>query len=333
MRNACLLCFALIVSAGISIASADPASELSSFSIFDKVDLGQLAKSDAKTAHGPPMRNPRFLSVQSVYVMPGSPAQHLEAMRNWNPTEHHEPKVYLHGDLSGSPSEAAFAKLKSAPDNGPVRAFVNATTKMANELQLSREESAKWKGGNGALSGAGGDFWIGVLAARGRAFSSGGTSAQPPYDHAGPAVRPGDELNGLLREQGKIRKQFAGLLDSTGIGRGAGSLKPDLYWELLNADDVAVATLGAFYSRNTGGNAQAADTFYYASGGYYVTLTLQQMWPVDVNGKPHTLIWRGDMVSSASLADLHGVEKLGSESAMMKDIAKSIALFRRESAH
>src|SRR5207244_6736948 len=82
--------------------------------------------------------------------MPGSPAQRLEAMRNWNPTEHHEPKVYLHGDLSGSPSEAAFAKLKSAPDNGPVRAFVNATTKMANELQLSREESAKWKGGNGA---------------------------------------------------------------------------------------------------------------------------------------------------------------------------------------
>ena len=332
MRNACLLCFALIVSAGISIASADPASELSSFSIFDKAELGQLAKSDAKTAHGPPMSNPRFLSVQSVYVMPGSPAQHLEAMRNWNPTEHREPKVYLHGDLPGSPSEAAFAKLKSAPDNAPVRAFANATTKMANELQLSREEAAKWKGGNGTLSSAGGDFWIGVLAARARAFSSGGTSAQPPYDHAGPAVRPGDELNGLLREQGKIRKQFAGLLESTGIGRGAGSLKPDLYWELLNADDVAVATLGAFYSRNAGGKVQAADTFYYASGGYYVTLTLHQMWPVDVNGKPHTLTWRGDMVSSASLSDLHGVEKLGSESAMMKDIAKSIALFRRESA-
>ena len=80
-------------------------------------------------------------------------------------------------------------------------------------------------------------------------------------------MRPGDELNGLLREQAKIRKQFAGLLDSTGIGRGAGSLKPDLYWELLNADDAAVATLGASYSRNSGGNVQAADTFYYASGG------------------------------------------------------------------
>jgi hypothetical protein len=332
MRNGRLLCLALTLSAGIVTASADPVSELSTFSIFDKIDLAQLAKSDAKTAHGPPMSNPRFLSVQSVYVMPGSPAQHLEAMRNWNPTEHHEPKVFLHGEVPASPSESAFAKIKSAPDNGPVRALANATAKMASDLQLSREEAAKWKGGNGAISGAGGDFWISVLTGRARAFSSGGTSALPPYDHAGPAVRVGEELNGLLREQAKIRKQFAGLLESTGIGRGGGSLKPDLYWELLNADEVAVATLGAFYSRNSAGNAQAADTFYYASGGYYATLTLHQMWPVDVNGKPHTLIWRGDMVSSASLADLHGVEKLGSESAMMKDIAKSIALFRRESA-
>ena len=77
---------------------------------------------------------------------------------------------------------------------------------------------------------------------------------------------------------------------------------------------------------------QVADTFYYASGGYYVTLTLHQMWPVEIDGKPHTLVWRGDMVSSAALADLHGVEKLGSESAMMKDIAKSVALFRKERA-
>jgi hypothetical protein len=330
MRKSCLLSLVLAIFAGVRVASADPLSELSGFSIFDKIDLAQLAKSDGKTAHGPPMSNPRFLSVQSIYVLPGAPAPHLEAMRNWNPSEHHEPKVFLHGDISGAITESSFARIKSAPDNGPVRTLVNATAKMGNELQLSREEAARWKGGNAALSAAGGDFWMGVLAGRGRAFVSGGTSAEAPYDHAGPAVRAGEELNGLLREQSKIRKQFAGVLDNTGIGRGAGSLKPDLYWELLNADNVAVATLGAFYSRNAGGAVQAADTFYYASGGYYVTLTLHQMWPVEIDGKPHTLVWRGDMVSSAALADLHGVEKLGSESAMMKDIAKSIARFRKE---
>jgi hypothetical protein len=71
---------------------------------------------------------------------------------------------------------------------------------------------------------------------------------------------------------------------------------------------------------------------YYASGGYYVALTLYQMWPVSVDGKASTLVWRGDMISSASLASLHGVERLGSESAMMKDISKAITLFRRDTA-
>jgi len=81
MRNSCLLCLALLLSGASQAVSADPLSELSSFSVFDKIDLAQLAKSDAKTAHGPPMNIPRFLSVQSVYVLPGSPAQHMEAMR------------------------------------------------------------------------------------------------------------------------------------------------------------------------------------------------------------------------------------------------------------
>ncbi|PYK69135.1 MAG: hypothetical protein DME45_03860 [Verrucomicrobia bacterium] len=239
MRKSCLLALVLAILAGIRIASADPVSELSGFSIFDKIDLAQLAKSDGKTAHGPPMSNSRFLSVQSIYVLPGAPAPHLEAMRNWNPSEHHEPKVFLHGDISGAITESVFARIKGAPDNGPVRALVNATAKMGNDLQLSREEAARWKGGSPALSGAGGDFWIGVLAGRGRAFVSGGTSAEAPYDHAGPAVRAGEELNGLLREQSKIRKQFAGLLDNSGIGRASqtyiGNCSMPITWRWLRS--------------------------------------------------------------------------------------------------
>ena len=333
MRKVPLLHFAiaLLMMLIVRPVSADPLTELSSFSVFDKVDLTELATGDPKTAHGPPMSNPRYLSVQSCYVAPGAPPQHLDALRNWNPAAHRELKVILHSDV-GSPTEAAFAKIKSAPDIPPVRAFVAATIKMSNDLQLSREEAAKWKGGDGTLSGAAGDFWISVLAGRARAFVSGGTSALAPYDHTGNSVRAGDELNGLLREQGKIRKQFAGLLESTAIGRGAGSLKPELYWEMLNVDDVAALALGTFYGRTTAPGAQAADTFYYSSGGFYAGLTLYQMWPIDVGGRSSTLVWRGDMIASSSLASLHGVEKLASESAMMKDVAKSITIFRKESA-
>jgi hypothetical protein len=319
---------------GTTIASADAVSELASFSIFDKVDLAQLAKSDVKTAHGPPMRNPRFLAVQSCYVVPGSPAQQIEALRRWDATRHRELKVFLHTDLPSNPTPANFEKLKNAPDNASVRSFVASTQNLSSDLQISKDEARKFSagtGGGGVIPASVAGFWTDVLTARTKSFVSGGMPAEPPYDHAGPSIRASDEANGLLREQEKIRRQFSGLLGSTGIGRGAGSLKPELYWELLDVDDQGVVTLGASYSRSgTTGTYQAADVLYYASGGYYVALTLYQLWPVTVEGKGSTLVWRGDMISAASLGSLHGVERLGSESVMMKNITKAVTLFRRD---
>ena len=318
---------------GARSACADPVSELASFSIFDKVDLAQLAKTDVKTAHGPPMRNPRFLAVQSCYVASGSPAQQMEALRRWNPAKYRELKVFLHSDLSSNPGPANFEKLKNAPDNASVRSFVAATQKLSSDLQISKEEAKRFSAatGGGIIPPAVVAFWTDVLTARTKSFVSGGMAAEPPYDHAGPSVRASDEVNGLLREQGKIRQQFSGLLGATAIGRGAGSMPAELYWELLDVDDHGVVTLGASYSRGgASGNYQSADVLYYASGGYYVALTLHQLWPVTLEGKPSTLVWRGDMISSAELGSLHGVERLGSESVMMKNITKAVTLFRRE---
>ena len=328
-----VLCLMLI--AVLRSACADPVSELASFSIFDKVDLAQLAKSDVKTAHGPPMKNSRFLAVQSCYVVPGSPAQQMEALRRWNPAQHRELKVFLHSDLPSNPGPANFERLKNAPGNASVRSFVTATEKLSPDLQISKEEAKRFSaatgGGGGIIPPAVVAFWTDVLTARTKSFVSGGMAAQPPYDHAGPSIRASEEVNGLLRDQGKIRQQFSGLLGVTGIGRGAGS-PAELYWELLDANDQGVVTLGASYNRGgAGGTYQSADVLYYASGGYYVALTLHQLWPVTVDGKPSTLVWRGDMISSAELGSLRGVERLGSESVMMKNITKAVTAFRRES--
>src|SRR6184192_1982457 len=94
VRTGALLLLLSVLRLGSTIARADPVSELASFSIFDKVDLAQLAKSDVKTAHGPPMSNPRFLAVQSCYVTPGAPDRQVEALRRWDPTKHRELKVF-----------------------------------------------------------------------------------------------------------------------------------------------------------------------------------------------------------------------------------------------
>jgi hypothetical protein len=125
----------------------------------------------------------------------------------------------------------------------------------------------------------------------------------------------------LLRANDRVSAKFSGVL-------GGG---PEPFWELLTADEQGVLTLGASYRRSgANGTHQAADALYYASGGYYAGLTLYQMWPVDVGGKPATLIWRGDFISAASIASLHGIERVAAESALMRDISKVNSLFRRD---
>ena len=294
------------------LVQADPVSELASFSIFDKVDLAQLATGDAKPVRAP-MGTARFISVQTAWVSPGSPAQQMEALRRWNPTKHPELNIILHANGSD------FSLLQKAPDNGAVRALVAATTSKSTDLQISREEAAKLPGSGSTMAGAVANFWSGVLSAR----AAAGPFGQPPYDHTGQPIKPGDEINALLRQQPKIQKQFSGLIGGKG----------EQYWQLLEIESKGVLALGAFYNRSAAnGSLQAADVFYYASGGFYAGVTLYQMWPVEVGGRPSTLIWRGDMTSSAQIGEARGMERLGSESAMIRNVSRAVRLFRRDSA-
>jgi hypothetical protein len=323
-----LFSFICLLAFSVSNVFADAAAELASFSVFDKVDLAALAKSP-NVAHGTPMSG-SYISAQSCVVLPAPPARVADALRQWNPTRHSELKVLLHSDLPSSPGPANFSRLSSAPNNGAVQALVSATLKGSTDLQISRDEAKKLPTGSpggGAMPQPVAAFWTEVLSGRARAFSSGGTRAQAPYDHTGRAVRPGEEFSGLMQQQEKVRKQFSGLIDGSGNGHGG----RELFWELLTADEQGVLTLGASFRRSgPNGTFQAADTLYYASGGFYVGLTLYQMWPVDIGGKPSTLLWRGDFISSATIAGLHGIERVASESSMMRDISRAVSAFKRD---
>jgi len=311
---------------GIAFA-ADPVSEMAEFSVFGKVDLAELAKGDIKTATGAPMSTARYLSVQSCFIIPKPPAGVIAAMKSFDPTAHRELKVYLHTDLPSSPSAANFSKLNNPPGNSAVEALKAATSKMSPELQVSRAEAQKFSAGQPVFA-----FWIDLLSKRAQDFAAGGAAREAPYDHTGKEIQPGQELAGLVRQQAKVNRQFGGFLGATGLTGGKGSLRPDLYWELLEVEGEGVLTLGASCTRSTGGGAQIADGLYYASGGYNAALTLYQLWPVEVGGRAATLVWRGDFISANSLGDLHGIERLASESAMRKDILKAATAFQRDSS-
>ena len=308
----------LVVLAVSNATAADPAAELASFSVFNNINVADLAKGEPKVAHGPGLGG-HIISAQSVFVVAGVPARVSEALRQWNPARHSELKVMIHSDLPGSPSASNFSRLSSAPNNSAVQALVTATQKLSPDLQISKEEEKKFAAVSGAttMSGPMAAAWADVLSARARA----GRSSQPSSSPTAQNVRPSDELNALLNANDKVRGRFSGVLGGGG----------EHYWELLTADEIAVLTLGASYRRSgSNGTYQAADALYYASGGFYAGLTLYQLWPVDVGGRPATLVWRGDFISSAEVASLHGIERVASESAMMRDISKAVSLFRRD---
>ena len=125
-----------------------------------------------------------------------------------------------------------------------------------------------------------------------------------------------------------MKAAFAPLIDKSPLGGGASGVAP--YWELINEEGDGVFTLGAACSTAAGDGAQLLDLQYYASGGFYAYVTLYQLWPVTVDGKAATLVWRVDAISTQSIADLGAFDKMGSGAAMMKEIQRIISLFQKD---
>ena len=320
----------LTVLALAAIAEADPLAELAAFSSFKTVNLDKLASGSVMATRGPAMSFPRGLAVESCYLVRRPLEKTVELHQQWSPVKHSDLKVWIHTDLTSRAAVAEFQKLRSAPSNGAVRAFVAATQKLgsgASDLQLSKVEAAAFAATPGEAGGAMpakvADFWSGVLSQRAQAFAGGGLARQPTYENGGEAIRVADEVSRLLKDASKVRGQFSGLLDGATGNGGKGSL----YWELVGVEDDAAVNLGASFAKPGAGTWQGLDLQFYSSGGYCALVTLRQMWPVTVGGEEATLVWQGDLISSTTLAALHGVERMGSSTAMMRETQKFITRF------
>src|SRR5258708_4758914 len=77
---------------------------------------------------------------------------------------------------------------------------------------------------------------------------------------------------------------------------------------------------GAVYQAPGGTSVQSADVEYYTNYGGYTTVELEQLWPITVNGKAETLVWRDDLVSAPNIAYLHGTERVASGMIMLQEV-------------
>ncbi|MEO6785905.1 MAG: hypothetical protein ABI318_07200 [Chthoniobacteraceae bacterium] len=320
----------LVVStaAAASRLMADPAAEITSFSVFKEVDMKKLAKGDVIAASGPTMKFSRGLEVESLFILPLPVAKANDAQQKWDEMRHPELKVYQHVDLPRHPSAQDFQRIASAPHNFSVSKFVTATEKLNPErpdLQMSAAEAkgaGRFEAGaKGAMPPSVAAFWSGLLHARTNAFLASGLAGQPAYFGRGGSVRPADETAELLRERPAIRRQFSALAATMTGGAGG---NPALFYELFDVEGRAALSLGATYTRSAGESIQSGTVQFYSSDGFYVLLSISQMWPVQIDGKTSTLVWRTDLLSSSQLGELRGIERSGSAVAMRKEIQKNI---------
>ncbi len=315
---------------------ADPASEIASFSSLSKPDYAKIEKGGIVSARSPGMTYARGLGIESVFAVEAPFEKTVESLKEWNGAGHPDLKVYLHGDIASPSNPASFSKLAAAPGNGAVRSLAAATFKLNPEtpdLQMSSSEAAlapKSADGPSPLPPAAAGFWSALLDKRARAFASGGAPAQPAYVVGGQKIAPAEELAALLRAQPRLHNQFKAAIAAAGAG-GRPS-RPSLYWEMVDGDGEAILNLGSTTETISAGSAQCVDIQYYASGNYYAYITLYQLWPMP-GGKASTLVWRADLVSSASLGALHGIERNAAGSAFAKEVERLIAHFQKDTAH
>jgi hypothetical protein len=308
-------------------AAADPVSDLRSLSALKDLDLSRLSGGNVSATGEPLGRFARGMSVQSAYVVRAPVRSTVILIQQWNPTRYPKLRIYLEGDLSSGVGPQSFRDLASAPSNSPVRSFVSATENLpgdALKLQLSSAEAKQYSAGTsdgGGLPGPVLAFWGKVLTERARDFLSGGLNAEPPYENG---VSPASEVARLIDSSGSsIQSHFSPIVSG---GRGS----PSLSWQLFDADGQAAVSLDAAYAKPVDDGYQTLDLGFYSSGGYYAIVTLQQLWPIQVDGRDATLVWRVDLVSSSAFDSLRGVQRLGSGAAVMRNIQENVKAFLQE---
>jgi hypothetical protein len=89
-------------------------------------------------------------------------------------------------------------------------------------------------------------------------------------------------------------------------------------------------SLGVTWSDAPDGKIQIFDGEFFVTSEYAASLNVNTLWPVTVNGKPATLVWRIDSALSNQFTSLSGAERIASASLILSSAKKAIEALRQE---
>jgi hypothetical protein len=335
--------------AGIGLARAGSAEEdvvtkVKSISSFTEVNLSALAGGEILTQRGPLLKFRRGISGESCYVVMKPSSATAKFIISSGPPKDDQQGVSFHADVQLPIRDEDFADLKLSTDHLSTRRLIAQTmavTAGSANFAMSRAEAAEMekfiqaaKGQSKTPAEITKTAWGNLLKGRAAQFQQAGLGQLAPYEMSGSPINPTSEMRSLLTEHSKVATEFAELLRETGVNESATQTKitpATNYCELLNWELKSTFDLGAVFLKDLGkGRYQLLDCQYYSSGIFYNSLCFFELWPIQIEGKEATLVWRADLLSAPTLEVTRGIERIAFGKIMMVEIKKSIQGFKKD---
>ncbi len=332
-----VLLYCAVVATAPSHAS-DPLENLKKFSDFQKIDVKRLMDGEILSQRGPLMDFPNGISTQICFFVPVSPDEVIKRKRTWDPTRCASLKIYVSSGLSNPCELKEFNKLHFDAGNRPVKWMLEKTLATASgklELNMTRAEAhelsacVKKDPSPKSISSC----WATLLFTRASAFQKKGIGGVLPYEAGGEFLYPSVQIRTMLQEQAKITREFAQILQKTGMlddGTKTSSLQPLYDWNYFEADHHATVNLGASYELAVGDHYQLLDFDYYVSSTYYAGATLYEVWPIHDGKRSGSIVWRGDFLAAPILRYSLGIERIAFGIIMIQEVKKEIRCFLDE---
>lgn len=322
------------------LSAADPLATISTYSQMS-IDLELLASGSVQVGRGTPLRSALGLATQAAFLSKHPVAFTRDFLVNWDPSIHPEMDIYQSFNFKNG-EDPKFDQFKFTRTDRPTKLLMEYTLKIRNhtdDLFLTAPEIESLKASmaalpqkeldNPAFRTAASQFWTNVLQTRFDLYKKGGLSALPINQLGGHDFSVAGEIRSMLKDAPAIRERFKDVLDETCLKTTPGepAIPAIYYWQMFKADTIATVCLGGIYVAETPESVHILDMQFYVSNSYLTTITLFELFPIQIGGQDCTLIWRTDFVSAPEFASIRGVEQMAAGMIMSQSLKQAVQLF------
>lgn len=317
-----------------ALAAAGPLETIQTYSTIKRLEMDKLAAGQIPGERLPAKGGELTISTEVVFAVPLAPDKVVGLMKDSISATQVKASETLdvegHYTVDNPASPENFAKFAFSTDAASKALIAMSHKGTGAGLHLNAVEAATLAKTSTPEQAAA--AWKKILADRARTFQTRGWVGSSTYDLGNRAFNMHQEMVLLLKTQPEILARFKDSIGSAMTGRLApGSDAPKYYWETSRIQGDRTITLAAVFARKiNSGHWQVVEPTFYVSSKYFTSLILYDVLAAEVDGRPGSVVWRGDFIITPSIGVMKGIERMAAENITLLEVKKSVESFAAE---